>query len=264
VTGLLLIALTAGSGMAPSLPAQGMPPALREIAFEQKLAQQVPLDIALTDETGKRVKLGDYFGKRPVVLSLVYYECPMLCTLTLNGLASALSVLSFDVGKEFEVVTVSFEPKETPELAAAKKAAYLKRYKRPGAEAGWHFLTGDNAELLRLTKAVGFRYVWDARTKQWAHPSGIVTLTPQGRISHYLFGIEYAPKDLRLSLVEAAQGNIGTAVDQVLLYCYQYDPAMGRYGAAVMRLLRAASLLTLLALSSFVVLMIRRERLRHG
>jgi protein SCO1/2 len=136
--------------------------------------------------------------------------------------------LTFDVGKEFDVVTVSFEPKETPELAAAKKAAYLKRYKRPGAEAGWHFLTGDKPELDRLTKAVGFRYVWDERTKQWAHPSGIVTLTPQGRISHYLFGIEYAPKDLRLSLVEAAQGNIGTAVDQVLLYCYQYDPAMGQ------------------------------------
>jgi protein SCO1/2 len=265
VTGLLLIALlTGGPGLAPSLPMQGMPPALREVAFEQKLAQQVPLDITLRDESGKSVKLGDYFGRRPVVLSLVYYECPMLCTLTLNGLASALSVLSFDVGKEFDVVTVSFEPKETPELAAAKKAAYLKRYKRAGAEAGWHFLTGDKAELLRLTDAVGFRYVWDARTKQWAHPSGIVTLTPQGRISHYLFGIEYAPKDLRLSLVEAAQGNIGTAVDQVLLYCYQYDPAMGRYGAAVMRLLRAASLLTLLALSSFVVLMIRRERLQRG
>jgi protein SCO1/2 len=264
VTGLALVALLAGPGMAPSLPAQGTPPALRDVSFDQKLAQQVPLDVALRDEAGRTVKLGDYFGKRPVVLSLVYYECPMLCTLTLNGLSSALSVLSFDVGKEFEVVTVSFEPKETPELAAAKKAAYLKRYKRPGAEAGWHFLTGDKAELDRLTKAVGFRYVWDERTRQWAHPSGIVTLTPQGRISHYLFGIEYAPKDLRLSLVEAAQGNIGTAVDQVLLYCYQYDPAMGRYGAAVMRLLRAASLLTLLALSGFVALMLRRERLQHG
>jgi protein SCO1/2 len=264
MTSLLLIALLAGPGLSPSLAVQGTPPALREVAFEQKLAHQVPLDIVLKDEAGRDVMLGDYFGKRPVVLSLVYYECPMLCTLTLNGLTSALSVLSFDVGREFDVVTVSFEPKETPELAAAKKAAYLKRYKRDGAEAGWHFLTGDKPQLDRLTKAVGFRYVWDERTKQWAHPSGIVTLTPQGRISHYLFGIEYAPKDLRLSLVEAAQGNIGTAVDQVLLYCYQYDPAMGRYGAAVMRLLRAASVLTVLALSGFVLLMLRRERLARG
>jgi protein SCO1/2 len=199
-----------------------------------------------------------------VLLTLVYYECPMLCTLTLNGLTSALGVLSFDVGKEFEVVTVSFEPKETPELAAAKKAAYLKRYKREGAERGWHFLVGDKHELDRLTGAVGFRYAWDERTKQWAHPSGVVTLTPQGRISHYLFGIEYAPKDLRLSLVEAAQGNIGTAVDQVLLYCYQYDPATGRYGAAIMRLVRALSVLTVIALLGFILTMWRRDRLAHG
>jgi protein SCO1/2 len=264
LSALLLLALAAGSGLAPAAAPQGTPAALREVAFDQKLAQQVPLDIALRDETGRAVKLGDYFGKRPVVLSLVYYECPMLCTLTLNGLTSALSVLSFDVGKEFEVVTVSFEPKERPALAAAKKAAYLKRYKRAGADAGWHFLVGDKDQLDRLTKAVGFRYAWDERTKQWAHPSGVVTLTPQGRISHYLFGIEYAPKDLRLSLVEAAKGNIGTAVDQVLLYCYQYDPATGRYGAAVMRLLRTLSALTVIALGGFIALMWRRERLAHG
>ena len=179
-------------------------------------------------------------------------------------LTSALGVLKFDVGKEFEVVTVSFEPKETPELAAAKKAAYLKRYKRAGAAEGWHFLVGEKPELDRLTKAVGFRYAWDERTKQWAHPSGVVTLTPQGRISHYLFGIEYAPKDLRLSLVEAAQGNIGSAVDQVLMYCYQYDPATGRYGAAIMRLVRTLSLLTVVALLGFIGAMWRRDRLAHG
>lgn len=264
MTLLLLLSLAAGSGLLPASAPQGTPPALREVAFDQKLAQQLPLDIALRDEAGRAVKLSDYFGKRPVVLTLVYYECPMLCTLTLNGLTSALSVLSFDVGKEFDVVTVSFEPRETPELAAAKKAAYLKRYKRPGAAAGWHFLVGDKPELDRLTEAVGFRYAWDERTRQWAHPSGVVTLTPQGRISHYLFGIEYAPKDLRLSLVEASRGNIGTAVDQVLLYCYQYDPATGRYGAAVMRLVRALSVLTILALLSFILVMWRRERLAHG
>ena len=261
---VLLVALAAGSGLAPQGAPQGSPAALREVAFEQKLGQQLPLDIGLRDDAGRAVKLSDYFGTRPVVLTLVYYECPMLCTLTLNGLTSALSVLSFDVGREFDVVTVSFEPKETPALAAAKKAAYLKRYKRRGAEAGWHFLVGDKPELDRLTAAVGFRYAWDERTKQWAHPSGVVTLTPQGRISHYLFGIEYAPKDLRLSLVEAAQGNIGTAVDQVLLYCYQYDPATGKYGAAVMRLLRATSVLTVIALAGFILAMWRRERRAHG
>ena len=180
-----LLLLNVGSGLAPARVPQGTPAALREVGFEQKLAQQVPLDIPLTDETGRAVRLGDYFGKKPVVLSLVYYECPMLCTLTLNGLTSALSVMSFDAGKEFEVVTVSFEPKETWELAAAKKAAYLKRYKRPGSAAGWHFLVGDKAAIETLTKAVGFRYAWDEATKQYAHPSGIVTLTPQGRISRH-------------------------------------------------------------------------------
>jgi protein SCO1/2 len=261
---LALLTLAAGSGLAPASAPQGIPPALREVAFEQKLAQQLPLDVSLRDEGGRSVRLGDYFGRKPVLLTLVYYECPMLCTLTLNGLVSALGVLSFDVGKEFEVVTVSFEPKETPELAAAKKAAYLKRYKRAGAEAGWHFLVGDKPELERLTKAVGFRYAWDERTRQWAHPSGVVTLTPQGRIAHYLFGIEYAPKDLRLSLIEAAQGKIGGAVDQVLLYCYQYDPATGRYGAAIMRLVRTLSALTVIALLAFIGAMWRRDRLAHG
>jgi len=255
-----LVLLNVGSGLAPARVPQGTPPALREVGFDQKLSHQVPLDIPFTDETGRAVRLGDYFGKKPVVLSLVYYECPMLCTLTLNGLTSALAVMSFDVGKEFEVVTVSFEPKETWQLAAAKKAAYMKRYKRPGADAGWHFLVGDKAAIDRLAQAVGFRYAWDENTRQYAHPSGIVTLTPQGRISHYLFGIEYAPKDLRLSLVEAAQGNIGTAVDQVLLYCYKYDATTGRYGAAVMRILRVLAAFTALALAAFIGLMLRRDR----
>jgi len=152
----------------------------------------------------------------------------------------------------------------TPERAAARKQAYLSRYRKPGAESAWHFLSAQPGAIARITDAAGFRYAWDAETRQFAHPAGVLVATPDGRIARYLYGIEYAPKDLRLSLVEAAQGNIGTAVDQVLLYCYQYDPAMGRYGAAVMRLLRAASLLTLLALSSFVVLMIRRERLQRG
>jgi protein SCO1/2 len=184
----------------------------------------------------------------------------MLCTLTLNGLVSALDVLSFDPGKEFEIVTVSFEPKETSQLATSKKKAYLERYKRPGAAAGWHFLTGDAANIARLTKAVGFRYAWDEPMRQYAHPSGILVLTPQGRIARYLYGIEYAPKDLRFALVESSEGRIGSPVDSVILYCYQYDPTKGTYSAAIMRLVRTGGVLTMFGLGTFIVVMRRRER----
>jgi len=206
------------------------------------------------------VRLGDFFGEKPVVLSLVYYECPMLCTLSLNGLVSAMDVLTFDAGDEYEVVTLSFEPKETPELARAKKSGYLERYAREGAADGWHFLTGDEDQIRRVTEAVGFRYAWDAETQQYAHPSGILVITPQGRIARYLYGIEYAPKDLRLALVEASEEEIGSPIDQVLLFCYQYDPTTGRYGAAAINLLRAAGVLTVLALGGFWAVMFRRER----
>lgn len=246
--------------LAPGALPQGLPPALREVGFDQNLGAALPLAAAFRDEAGKAVRLSDYFGKRPVVLSLVYYECPMLCTLTLNGLASAMGVLSFDAGREYEVVTVSFEPKETPQLAAAKKKAYLGRYKRPGAEQGWHFLTGDEAAVRALTRAVGFRYAWDERTGQYAHPAGVVVATPEGRISHYLYGVEYAPKDLRLALVEASRNRIGTAVDQVMLYCYKYDPETGRYGAMIMNMVRLAAVATVVALAAFILVMWRRER----
>ena len=249
---------------AQDMPADVRPAALRDVGFDQRLGDSLPLDIALRDEAGRVVKLGDYFGRRPVVLTVVYYECPMLCTLTLNGLVSALATLSFDVGREFEVVTVSFDPTEGPELARAKKAAYLQRYKRAGAEAGWHFLTGDEAALKALTSAVGFRYAWDDRTRQFAHPAGLVVATPEGRISRYLYGVEYAPKDLRLALVESAAGRIGGAVDQVLLFCYQYDPERGRYGAVVMRLVRAGGVLTLAALGALIFTLRRSERRRAG
>ncbi len=222
--------------------------------------KQLPLDVELRDEQGRSVRLGQYFGKKPVVLTLVYYECPMLCTLTLNGLAGALRTLSFDAGKEFEIVTVSFEPKDTPALAAAKKAAYLERYQRPGAEAGWHFLTGDADQIARLTGAVGFRYAWDEATRQYAHPGGIVVATPEGRLARYLYGVEYAPRDLRLALIEASAGKIGTKVDQIVLYCYQYDPSTGRYSAALMRMIRVGGAATVLGLGAFVVVMLRREK----
>jgi protein SCO1 len=240
-------------------PAGARPAILNEIGYDQRLGETVPHDIVLRDESGREVRLGDFLGRKPVVLTLVYYECPMLCTLTLNGLAGALKTLAFDVGREFDVVTVSFDARETPALAAAKKKAYLARYDRPGAEKGWHFLTGDAAQVARLTGAVGFRYAWDERTKQFAHPSGVVLLTPDGRIARYLYGIEYAPKDLRMGLMEASERRIGTAVDHALLYCYKYDPTTGRYGLLTMQLIRGGGVLTMLGLGGFIVAMRRRE-----
>jgi protein SCO1/2 len=243
-----------------SLPASAVPAQLRDVGFDQKLDDAVPLDIPFADEQGRRVRLGDYFSARPVILALVYYDCPMLCTQVLNSLASTLSVLALDPGKDFEVVTVSFDARETPALAAAKKATTLERYKHPGAAAGWHFLTGDQPSIDRLTKAVGFRYVWDADLKQFAHPTGITVLTPRGRLARYLFGIEYGPRDLRFAIVEASAGRIGTPIDQVLLYCYHYDAAAGRYSLLVMRLVRIAGAATALAIGAFIVVMIRKER----
>lgn len=255
---LVATLLLASAGTAGG--AQERPPVLREVGFDQRLGEAVPLDLVFRDEEGRTVRLGDYFGRKPVVLTLVYYACPMLCTVTLNGLASALDLISFDVGKEFEVVTVSFDPREGPELAAAKKKAHLSRYKRPGAERGWHFLTGEASSIGRLTRAVGFRYVWDAETQQFAHPAGSVVLTSDGHIARYIFGVEYAPKDLRLALVEASANRIGSPVDQFLLYCYHYDPATGRYNAVIMNIMRLGGLATVLALGSFVLVMWRRER----
>ena len=236
------------------------PNALQDVGFDQRLGESLPEEITLRDEQGRSLKLRDLLGRKPLVLALVYYECPMLCTLTLNGLSGALNAIPFEVGREFDVVAVSFDPKETPELAAAKKKSTLTRCRRPGSEAGWRFLTGDEAAVSKLTAAVGFRYAWDDETKQYAHPAGLVVITPEGRIARYLYGIEYAPKDLRLALVEASQKRIGSPVDQLLLYCYRYDPMTGKYGAVIMNIVRAAALLTLVALGSFVTLMWRRER----
>jgi protein SCO1/2 len=241
-------------------PSSQLPQALREIGFDQNLDQRVPLDTRFRDEAGATVRLGDYFGKRPVVLVFAYFDCPMLCTLVVNGLSSVLGVLSLNPGRDFEIVTVSFNPRDTPAAAAAKKASYLERYKRPGAAEGWHFLTGDQPAIDRLTKAAGFRYAWDADTRQFAHPSGVIVLTPDGRLARYLFGIEYGPRDLRFALVEASAGKVGSPVDSLLLYCYHYDPMTGRYGLAIMRAIRLAGAATVLALGAFIVVMARRER----
>jgi protein SCO1 len=252
-------AARAQMGPVPPPPRQATPGVLQQVGFDQHLGALLPLDAAFKDDTGKDVTLGDYFGKKPVVLSLVYYRCPMLCTISLNGLEGALEVLSFVPGQEFEVVTVSFDPTEGPVLAAAKKKSYMTRYKRPGAAGGWHFLTGPPDSVQRLTSAAGFRYAWDQETKQFAHPAGVLVATPDGRIAKYLFGVEYSPKDLRLALVDAAGGKIGNAVDQVLLLCYQYDPKSGRYSASILSLVRLGGLVTVIALGAFMLTAGRRR-----
>ncbi|MBI3400850.1 MAG: SCO family protein [Acidobacteria bacterium] len=250
----------AGYRQAPGTPASTMPAALREIGFDQNLDQLIPLDVPFRDESGRTVKIGDYFGGKPVVLVFAYYDCPMLCTLVINGLSGALNVLSMDPGKDFEIVTVSFDPRDTPATAAAKKAFYLERYRRAGASESWHFLSGDQPSIERLTKAAGFRYVWDKESKQFAHPTGVIVLTPEGRLARYLFGIEYGPRDLRYALIEASNGRVGTMVDQILLYCYHYDPMTGRYGLVIMRALRVAGVVTVLLIGTFIIVMVRRER----
>ena len=220
----------------PGQPAKSRPGLLGRIRIDQRLNEQVPLDIPFTDETGREIPLGELFGKRPVILALVYYECPMLCTQVLNGLVTALGVMSFEPGREFDVVAVSFNPKEGPGLASQKKANYLERYGRPQTSGGWHFLTGTEDSIKRLTDAVGFRYEFDPEIEQYTHGAGIEVLTPKGAISKYLYGIEFSARDIRLGLIEASENRIGTPIDDVLLFRYHYDPATGKYGAAVLRL----------------------------
>jgi protein SCO1 len=260
-----------GARQSSGTVATGLPKALQDVGLDQKLNNQLPLDLVFRDESGQQVKLGQYFGKRPVVLSLVYYDCPMLCTQVLNGMTEAFRVLSFKQGEDYEVVSVSFDPRETPALAAAKKKKYvdyLPEEKRVAAMNGWHFLTGDDANIKRITEAVGFRYHWDEATNQFAHASGIMVLTPEGRLAQYYYGIEYSAKDLRLGLVEASANKIGTPVDQLLLYCYHYDPATGKYGAVVMNMIRLGGIVTVVAIVGLLLVLRRRSgtrtRLRAG
>ena len=239
------------------------PVLLQKVSFDQKLGAQLPLDLKFRDEYGNTVTLGQYFGRKPVILSLGYYQCPMLCTQVLNGMVSSFLPLSFDVGKEFDVVTVSFDPRETPQMAAAKKETYLKRYGRPSAWQGWHFLTGERASIDALTEAVGFHYAFDPQLNQFAHASGIMVITPEGKVAQYYYGIEYSTRDLRLGLIQASQNKLGTLVDEVLLYCYHYDPAKGRYGAVAMNLMRLGGAATVLLLGGFMIAMFRRDAHNH-
>jgi protein SCO1/2 len=243
-----------------SVPAQTLPPQLGAVNFEQKLDAQVPLDDTFQNEYGQTVKLNDFFHQgRPVILNLVYFECPMLCTEVLNGLSGTMRMMKFDVGKDYDVLTISFDPREKPELAAAKKRAYLQRYGHPDAQNNWHFLTGDEKNIRALTDTVGFHYQWDPKMQQFAHAAGIIVLTPEGRVSKYFYGVEYSPKDLRLGLVDASQNRIGSVVDQVLLYCYHYDPRTGKYGAVVTRVLQLAGAVTIIILGGFLIFLFRHE-----
>ena len=246
-------------GHQTGIVASNVPPQFKAVTFAQRLNQQMPLDAVLRDETGRTVTLGDYVGNKPVVLSFVYYQCPMLCPLTLNGISSALKALPFTPGKDFDIVIVSFDPRDTPESANAKKRAHLAHWKAEATASGWHFLTADEASIRRLTSAAGFTYQWDESTGQFAHVSGLLTLTPDGRLARYFYGVEYSPKELRLALVESGQGRIGSAVEELLLYCFHYDPTTGRYGWAVMTLVRMGGVLTVAAVLGFVFMMRRRD-----
>jgi protein SCO1/2 len=244
--------------------AETRPPMLRDVGIEQRLGTPLPLDAIFQDESGAPVRLGHYFGRRPVILVLAYYNCPMLCTQVFNGLVSALRVLSFDAGREFDVVAVSFDPRDRPADAAAKKKAYAEAYGRTGGAAGWHFLTGSTASIERVTQAAGFHYRYDDATGQFAHATAIYVATPQGKLSRYFYGIEYAPRDLRLSLIEASNSRIGSLADQILLFCYHYDPKLARYSAAVLSAVRLGGVAAVLVLSSFLTVMWRRDRKRDS
>jgi protein SCO1 len=238
------------------------PGPLEGVGIAQHLGQSLPLDAVFHDEDGKEVRLGDYFGKKPVVMALAYYECPMLCTLVLNGMIKALRPLGFTAGGEYDVITISINPKDTPDLARQKKAAYVESYERKDASAGFHFLTGDKASIDRVADALGFSYRYMPDTGEYAHAASIYVLTPQALISHYFFGVEYSSRDLRLALVEAADSKIGNVVDQLMLYCYRYDPKAGKYSAQALAVVRLGGVITAMSLAGFIGLSRWRETRR--
>ena len=237
-------------------------PQFKDVSFKQHLNQQLPLGAAFKDEYGHDVTLAKYFdGERPVVLAFVYYSCPMLCTQVMNGVSQAAKVLPFNAGKDFDVVFISFDPRDKPETAMAKKTALMNYWSMQNQSGAWHFLTGDEAQIKTVTSAAGFFYMWDEKSQQYAHLSGVLVLTPDGRLSRYFYGIEYSPKELRLALVESGEGRVGSVVDELLLYCYHYDPSQGRYGVIIMNLVRAGGVLTVLVLGGFIYFMKRQEKL---
>ena len=241
----------------------GLPDALKTIGIEQRLGESLPLEAEFKDENGQPVKLGQYFNKgRPVILALVYYECPMLCNQVLNGLSGSLKGINFDAGKDFDVVAVSFDARENekPDLAKNKKVSYMERYGRPGTENGWHFLTGDQASIDAITAAAGFKYKWDEKSNQFAHASGVMVVTPQGKLSRYFYGIDYSPKDIKLGIMDSAENRVGNVSDQLLLYCYHYDPATGKYGFAILAVIRAFAVVTLLGMATMGFVFWKRNK----
>jgi protein SCO1/2 len=262
LTFLMIVLFPLAIAVAQDAPVANIRPSiLDKVGIDQKLGAVVPAELVFNDEHGQAVRLGDFFGNRPIVLVLVYYQCPMLCTMVLNDLLRTMRSMPENVGKDFDVLTVSFDPRDTPDLALLKKKTYLAQYNRPGSEVGWHILTGQQTSISELTDAVGFRYVWDPKFQVFAHASGIIVLTPAGKISRYFFGIDYAPKDLRIALTAANDGQTGGLADAVLLYCFCYDPATGKYGLAISHLLKIGGVLTMLGLSGFVITMLWRERM---
>lgn len=247
--------------------ANGIPKPLKNVGIEQKLGAKLPLDTEFKDENGQTIKLGDLFGKgRPVVLTFVYFECPMLCNQVLNGLTGSLKGVSFDAGKDFDVIAVSFDSRENEkaDLAKNKKASYIERYGRPGTEAGWHFLTGNQVAVDAITKAAGFSYEWDDKSGQFAHSSAIMVVTPDGTLSRYFYGIDYSPKDLKFGLIDSAENKVGSVTDQLLLYCYHYDPSTGRYGFAILNVLRGFAVLTLFGMGAMGFVFWRRNKGRKN
>jgi protein SCO1/2 len=260
----LALAPAASWGAAARASADPTPAVLRGVGLEQRLGREVPGDLVFRDESGGTVRLAELLGHRPVILTLNYYRCPMLCTMELNGLVASLRTLALEPGKDFRLVTVSIDPRETPDLAAAKKAIYVRSYGRPGAAEGWRFLTGEEPAIRRLSESVGYRYAYDETSGQFAHAAGILILTPAGRISRVFYGIDFPPRDLRLALVESSEGRIGRLSDRLLLFCYHYDPVTGRYGFAALAAMRVAGALTALGAGSVILLMLRRERRRRS
>jgi protein SCO1/2 len=254
-----------GPGMSKTgVPASQMPGPLQQVGYDQRLGAQLPLGLAFRDDAGREVHLGDYFGRRPVLLVLAYYHCPMLCDMVLSGVAGSLKTMAFNPGKEFDVVVASIDPHETAQQAAEARHRTVARFGRPGTDAGWHFLTGPQESITALASTVGFRYVYDARRNEFAHAAGIVIVTPEGKISRYLYGIDYPPRDVRLALIESADHKIGTVIDKALLYCFHYDPSIGRYSAVTMRIVRIGAGLTLLGVVLMITLLRRREPREPG
>jgi protein SCO1/2 len=263
VAALLTLPLASGAQTAPDnlgKSSAGLPAALLNVGFEPPLNGQMPLDLGFRDEAGREVRLREYFGRKPVLLALVYYGCPMLCNQVEQGVVGSLKMLSFNAARDFEVVFVSFDPRETPDMAARKKETALSHYGRPETAAGWHFLTGSKESIDAVSKAANFRYSFDANNGIFAHASGIMLLTPDGRISRYFYGVEYPSRDVRLGLVDASAGKIGTPIDHLLLYCFEYDPATARYSATILRIVRLGGILTILAIVAGILIFRRRDR----